>query len=58
MTAEMELHRRNHEQPSGSDVTLEQDVAAGLISSPVAPMLRTSISRHLIVSYTLIDTKG
>ena len=54
----MALHRRNHEQPPGRDGTLdEEDLAAGLTSSPVASALRTSISRHLIVSYTLIDTK-
>ena len=38
MIAEMELHRHSHEQLSGGDVILEQDLAVDLISSPMAPV--------------------
>ena len=52
MTAEMELYRCSHEQPSLRYVILdEQDLAAGLTSSPVAPALRTSISRQLLATH-------
>ena len=44
MIAEMELHRRNHEQLSDRDMILdEQDLAVGLTYSPMAPALKISI---------------